>query len=148
MAPLIALIVLFTAFFVAGLLGVDFFAGWLTPLRFALAGMFLLTASAHWGKRRPDLVRMVPPAFGNAGTWVTITGVLELLGAAGLLIPSTARYAAIGLTLLLFAMFPANLYAARTKGTLDGRPVMTAGPRTVLQMLFVTCTMAVAIGLK
>lgn len=94
MAPLIALIALFAGFFIAGLLGAAFFASWLVCLRFALAGMFLLTASAHWGKRRPDLERMVPPALGHAGLWVSITGVLELLGAVGLLIASTAPYAA------------------------------------------------------
>src|SRR5262245_45857602 len=52
--------------------------GWHTALRFGLAAMFLLTASAHWGKRRPDLIRMasglghmgihrnlIHPKFGN-----------------------------------------------------------------------------------
>jgi len=31
-------------------------------LRAALGIMFFLTASAHWGKRRPDLIRMVLPS--------------------------------------------------------------------------------------
>lgn len=61
MAPFIALSSLFLLFFGLGAVGVHALAGWFTPLRFALAGMFLLTASAHWGKRRPDLVRMIPP---------------------------------------------------------------------------------------
>lgn len=146
MAPLIALIALFAGFFIAGLLGAAFFASWLVCLRFALAGMFLLTASAHWGKRRPDLERMVPPALGHAGLWVSITGVLELLGAVGLLIASTAPYAAGGLSLLLLAMFPANMHAARSGGTLDGKPVMGVLPRTLLQLLFIGCTIAVVIA--
>lgn len=146
MAPLIALLVLFVGFYGAGLLGVAFFAGWYTPLRFALAGMFALTASAHWGKRRPDLLRMVPPRFGNAATLVTLTGILELLGVVGLLIPGTARFAAAGLTLLLLAMFPANVHAARSSGTLDGKPVMGLWLRTVLQVLFLAATVAVVVG--
>jgi len=50
-------------------------------LRLALSGMFLLTASAHWGKRRPDLIRMVPSVFPRPDLLVTFTGVLEILGA-------------------------------------------------------------------
>src|SRR5262249_55563651 len=37
--------------------------GWWTALRIALAAMFLVTASAHWGKRRADLIRMTPAIF-------------------------------------------------------------------------------------
>lgn len=108
--------------------------------------MFLLTASAHWGKRRPDLLRMVPPSLGRAGFWVTLTGVLELLGAVGLLLPSTARFAALGLSLLLVVLFPANAYAARSQATLDGRTVMGVVPRALLQGLFLACTLAVALS--
>jgi hypothetical protein len=63
MIPVVVLAVLFVAFSLVGRLGVPFMWGWWTSLRFALCGMFLLTASAHWGKRRPDLVRMVPSVF-------------------------------------------------------------------------------------
>lgn len=143
---MIALLVLFVGFFIAGQCGASFFASWPVGLRYALAGMFLLTASAHWGKRRPDLLRMVPPALGNAGAWVTVTGVLELAGALGLLIPSTARFAAVALSLLLLAMFPANVHAARIGGTLDGKPVMGVFPRSLLQLLFLGCAAAVALA--
>src|SRR5262245_2674855 len=81
--------------------------GWWTALRIALAAMFLLTASAHWGKRRADLIRMVPAAFSRPDLLVTITGICEIAGAIGLLIPGLAPIAAIGLALLLIAMFPA-----------------------------------------
>ncbi|MBS1546803.1 MAG: DoxX family protein [Bacteroidetes bacterium] len=146
MAPLIALASLFVACMVVGQLGFSFFADWTVCLRFALAGMFLLTASAHWGKRRAELVRMVPPVLGNAGIWVTLTGMLEIVGAVGLLVPATVHWAAIGLGLLLVALFPANVHAARSGGTLDGKPVMGVLPRGLLQVLFLACTMAVAVG--
>src|SRR4051812_26020510 len=129
MAPLIALAGLFVVFGGLGALGVSALAGWYTPLRLALAGMFLLTASAHWGKRRPDLVRMVPPRFPRPGLLVTVTGILELLGAAGLLVPALAPYAAAGLTLLLLALFPANVHAARAGLSIAGRPVTPLVPR-------------------
>lgn len=109
-------------------------------LRFALAGMFFLTASAHGGKRRPDLVRMVPPGFPRPALLVTLTGILELLGAIGLLLPATARYAALGLAMLLIAIFPANVYAARQRFTIAGRPVEPLARRTVLQIVFLAAT--------
>jgi len=106
------------------------------PLRIAVALMFLLTASAHWGKRRADLVRMVPAWFPRAELAVTLTGALELAGAVGLLIPTTAPYAAIGLAALLIAMFPANVHAARAKLSIAGKPVTPLLQRTALQALF------------
>jgi uncharacterized membrane protein len=117
--------------------------GWITALRGALTVMFLLTASAHWGKRRPDLVRMVPPAFKNPGRWVTVTGVLEIMGAIGLLIARLAAPAALGLSLLLLALLPANIKAARERLTIAGRPVTPLLPRVLLQLVFLAATLMV-----
>jgi uncharacterized membrane protein len=146
MAPFIALSSLFLTFAGLGALGVHALAGWYTPLRLALAGMFLLTASAHWGKRRPDLVRMVPPAFRHPAAIVTATGVLELMGAVGLLLRPLAPLAAAGLSLLLLAMFPANVHAARAGLTLGGRRVPALAPRTLLQVVFLAATLAIAVA--
>jgi uncharacterized membrane protein len=118
----------------------------LVALRWALAAMFLLTASAHWGKRRPDLVRMVPPGFRRPGLLVTLTGLLELAGVVGLLVPALAPLAGAGLTLLLVAMFPANVHAARAKLTLGGLPVPALVPRTLIQLAFVAATATVALA--
>src|SRR6059058_5630782 len=112
MLPFIVLLISFLILRALGAVGVPYFNGWIVPLRTALAIMFLLTASAHWGKRRPDLVRMVPPAFPAPGLLVTITGVLEIMGAIGLMIPATAPTAAACLAILLIAIFPANIHAA------------------------------------
>ena len=48
--------------------------------------MFTMTGVAHFtpGMRR-DMIAIVPPRLPAPGLLVTITGVLELLGAAGLL---------------------------------------------------------------
>ena len=73
MVPFIFLVVLFLLFSALGRFGLPVPFGWWTSLRLALSGMFLLTASAHWGKRRPDLVRMVPPAFPQPELLVSVT---------------------------------------------------------------------------
>ena len=52
------LLVSLAAFRVAGYLGVATLDNCNLPLRIALFLMFLVTASAHWGRGRPDLIRM------------------------------------------------------------------------------------------
>src|SRR5215831_8587150 len=98
MLPLAVLAILFLLLLVP--------LSWQATLGISLAGMFFLTASAHWGRRRRDLVRMVPKNFPRPELLVTLTGICEILGAIGLLTPLFARWAAIGLTLLLIGVFP------------------------------------------
>ena len=144
MAPLVVLIVASLAFWLAGQLGVTIFQHISTVLRTALALMFVLTASAHWGKRRPDLIRMLPPQFPRPDLLVTISGMLEIAGAIGLLIPSTATAAAICLALLLVALFPANVHAARENLTIAGQPVPGIMMRTAIQIVFVLALVGAA----
>lgn len=144
MAPLIVLISAAMVFWCVGRAGVATFQDNRDVLRVSLGLMFLLTASAHWGKRRPDLIRMVPPTFPRPDLLVTITGVLELIGAVGLFVPSTARVGAICLALLLIALFPANVYAARQKLTISGRSVPKLGVRTGIQIVFLAALAGVA----
>ena len=87
---------------------------------------------------KADLVRMVPSALPRPERLVAVTGVLEIAGAVGLLIPSTSRLAAYALMALLIVMLPANVNAARIGATLRGRP---ATPlfflRIPMQMLWI-----------
>jgi uncharacterized membrane protein len=144
MVPLLVLIGSFVLLRVLGAAGVGLLDSG-HALRGALACMFLLTASAHWGRMRADLVRMVPPRFANPERLVTLTGVLELLGALGLLLPYVYRIAAVGLALLLVALFPANVHAARAGLTLRGRPATPLAPRTALQVVFIGALLLVAL---
>ncbi|MEV7329193.1 DoxX family membrane protein [Micromonospora sp. NPDC093244] len=147
MAPLIALVVGTALARLAGLAGISALDGWHPALRVGLAVMFVLTGVAHFaGQRRADLVAMVPPRLSRPDLLVTLTGVLELAGAAGLLVPATARWAAAALGLLMLAMFPANVSAARRTLTLAGRPVTPLGQRTVLQVVFVATAAAISFG--
>jgi uncharacterized membrane protein len=135
MIPLIVLIVSFVIFRLAGL-EIAYFADWQMTLRAALGVMFLLTASAHWGRRRPDLIRMVPSFFGNGGMWVTLTGVAEILIALGLQIPCAAVAVAMLAAAMLICIFPANAKAAREHLTIDRRPVPGLGIRLAIQLVF------------
>jgi uncharacterized membrane protein len=143
-APFILLVVSVVVFWLAGIAGVPVFRDPSFVLRAGLATMFFLTASAHWGKRRPDLIRMVPPAFPRPDVLVTITGILEILGAVGMLVPATARVACICLALLLVALFPANIHAARQQLTIAGKRVPSLPLRSLIQVVFVGTLIAAA----
>ena len=146
MVPFGVLIVLFALLSIAGYFEVPVAFGWWTSLRLALAGMFLLTASAHWGRRRRDLIEMVPPYFSRPDLLVSVTGVLEVLGAIGLVIPALAPYAALGLAFMLIAIFPANVHAARKHLAIAGRPVEGLVIRASLQGVFLAAAIAVFLG--
>jgi uncharacterized membrane protein len=142
MIPLVVLVGSFVVLITAGRLGVRPLQNWVTSLRWALALMFLLTASAHFGSRRPDLVQMVPTVFPNPELLVTLTGIAEIAGAIGLLIPRFAPAAAVALALLLVALFPANVHAARAGLEIGGEPVTPLVPRTLMQLGFIAALLA------
>ena len=139
---LLASLVLFRGL---GVLGVDLFSTWQVSAAWALAVMFLFTASAHFTRTKEDLIAMVPKAFPNPRFLVYLTGVLEVLGALGLLVPATRSIAGLGLGLLLVAMFPANVNASRKGIALRGKlptPLWLRGP---MQLLFIGMALWVAL---
>ena len=115
---------------------------WGTAVRVGLAAMLVLTASAHFGSRRTDLIRMVPPGLPRPDLLVTATGVAELAVAIGLLVPVTAHAAATVLIALLATMFPANVHAARAGVGVGGRPPTPLLPRAVMQVVFAGAAVA------
>ena len=143
MAPLLVLVAVTLTLWAAGAAGVRRLRPWPVALRGGLAAMFVLTGVSHFVGMREDLVAMVPPALPEPGLLVTVTGVLELAGAAGLLVRRTAPWAAAGLAALLVAMFPANVYAAVSGVAIGGAPAMAIVPRTLLQLVFLAATLAV-----
>jgi uncharacterized membrane protein len=135
MAPLVFLVVGSLGARMSGLMGVDPLDSWPAALRVGLALMFTATGLAHFIGMRRELIAMVPAQLPRPGLLVTVTGVLELVGAVGLLIPATARPAALCLAALMIMMFPANLHLARTGRDVDF--VDRTTPRTILQIVFV-----------
>jgi uncharacterized membrane protein len=52
------------------------------------------------------------------------------------------KAASVGLAILLVAMFPANVYAARHQMMIGGRKVTGLALRTVLQIVFLAAVLA------
>lgn len=136
-APLILLLLALPALRALGELGVAPLASWQGAARYALALMFVFTGIAHFTGKRASLLRMVPGWVPFPGLAVTATGVLQFLGAAGLLVPALTPMAARCLALLLLALFPANVHAARARVDLDGKPATPLWFRAPVQLLFI-----------
>jgi uncharacterized membrane protein len=142
MVPFSVLIAATLLFRLLGLAGLAFFEGWQHALAAGLGAMFLLTASAHFGRGREDLMKMVPVSLPKPGLIVSLTGVLELAGAVAIVLPATAHLASLGLAALLAAMFPANVRAARAGLSIRGRPATPLALRTGLQVIFIGALIA------
>lgn len=114
MAVLVTLVLGTLGARLAGWLGVDYADSWPNAIAIGLAAMFVVTGVAHFvNPLRRDMIAIVPPRMPSPGLLVTMTGVLELLGAIGLVYPPTRVAAAVCLFVLMVVMFPANVYASR-----------------------------------
>ena len=82
----------------------------------ALLAIFFIAAGLNHFLHAAFYVRIVPPWLPAHVLLVQISGVCEILGGIGLLVPSLRRYAAIGLIALLIAVFPANVQMAQHPG--------------------------------
>jgi len=84
----------------------------LVPFRWILAVFFVVAGTNHF--RTPAIYLAMMPAWVPApGTVNVLTGIAEMLGGIGLLVPATRRLAGWGLIVLLIAVFPANLHVAQ-----------------------------------
>ena len=137
MLVLIVLLVSWAAFRAIGAAGVRALSSWQDSARYALAVMFMFTATAHFNKMKHDLAQMIPPYFPHPLLLVYTTGVLELMGAAGLLLPQFRRLAGICLIALLVGMFAANINAAHKGVTLRGKPPTPLWLRAPMQVFFI-----------
>jgi uncharacterized membrane protein len=117
-------------------------AAWQHCLPLVVAAMFRLTASANRGKRRADLIHMVPPAFPRPEMLATLPGLIEIGGAIGMLCTPVNKAASLGLAFLLLALFPVNIYAAGHRLMMGGRKVPGLFVRTIPQAIFLAIVLA------
>jgi uncharacterized membrane protein len=103
----------------------------------APAALFLASGTGHL--THPEIfTSIVPPQLGHADLLVAISGVAELAGGIGLLIPATRKAAATGLIVLLVAVWPANIYMAIDAGHFTSvAPAWVIWLRVPLQLLLI-----------
>ena len=80
-----------------------------------LLGAFFICSGLNHFVIPGAYAKIVPPRLErDAGRVVAVSGVAELAGGVGVLVPSTRRLSGLWLIAVLAAIFPANLYMART----------------------------------
>jgi uncharacterized membrane protein len=102
--------------------------------------MLVFTASAHFTKMKKGLARMMPDWIPQPVAVIYFTGLCEIAGAIGLLLPSVRQAAALALIVFFIVVFPANLKAARTGVAVGGKRPTPLWLRTSMQILFIGLT--------
>lgn len=103
-----------------------------------LAGFMTAVGVMHFVEPGP-FVAIVPGWLPWALALVYISGVFEILGGVGLLVPRTRVAAAWGLVALFVAVFPANINMAVNNIPFDGKELhpMALWGRLPLQVLLI-----------
>ncbi|MDP8943445.1 MAG: DoxX family protein [Actinomycetota bacterium] len=93
----------------------------------AVAVLFVGAGGLHFA--RPDAyVRIVPPYLPRPRALVYASGIAEIAGGLGMLVPGLRRISGLWLVAVLVAAFPANVHMASSPEDIPGLRV----PRTLL----------------
>ncbi len=136
-AVLLILVLSCLIFRALGFAGIPAFAAWQASARDALSLMLVFTGVSHFTFMKEDFVRMMPPSIPWPRGMVYFTGVCEIAGAVGLLLPEFRRAAAYALVAFFLAILPANIHAARAGVTLRGKPATSLWLRIPMQIPFI-----------
>jgi uncharacterized membrane protein len=108
-----------------------------TVSRGLLAAFFVASGVNHFVSPRFYRAIVPPPLRDDAKLIVDVSGVAEVLGGLGVLLPRTRRAAGAGLVALLVAVFPANVYMAREPERFRRFPRWALFARLPLQPLMI-----------
>ncbi len=109
--------------------------------KLAMSSMLIFTGIAHFAFAE-GMAEMLPAGTPYKLAMIYATGIIEVLGAVGLLINQISRTTGILLILFLIAILPANIYAAihhidPTTGLLNGHGPMYLLFRVPLQLFYI-----------
>ncbi len=108
--------------------------------RLSMGIMLIFTGIAHFTFTK-GMAAMLPDIVPQKQTVIYITGLLEILGAIGLLLKPTMKFSGIMLVIFLIASLPSNIYAALNNinpltGENNGPGLSYLWFRIPLQLLF------------
>lgn len=128
----------------AGRRGLSSF-GWLQWVLRGLVALPLLASGCLHFTRTALFATIIPPFFPYRHQLVLVSGVMELAGAVGLLLPGFTRLASICLALLMIAIFPANVYAANQ--VIGGLHMPGVPVRTAMQVIYIVLLLMAGWGI-
>jgi uncharacterized membrane protein len=138
------LIATVAAFFLWARRGLSAF-GWLQWVLRILAALPLLASGVLHFTRTALMASMIPPFFPDHLQLVVLTGVFELAGAIGLLLPPFTRVASACLAVLMIVIFPANVFVAGE--TLGGLHMPSAPVRLAMQVVYILLLLVAGWGI-
>jgi len=104
--------------------------------RLLMGALYIGTGTMHFVLTSAYL-RVMPPYLPAHRELVLLSGVAEIAGGVGVLVPQTRRAAAWGLIALLVAVMPANIYMVQAHGQFPQSPVWALWARLPLQVLLI-----------
>jgi uncharacterized membrane protein len=108
-----------------------------------LGGFFLLAGLLHFLRPKP-YVAMMPDALPRKRELVFASGVAEMAGGGGVLMPGTRRFAGWWLIATLLAIFPANVNMAVNAGRFRAVPEPMLWVRLPIQGVLIAWVWRVA----
>jgi uncharacterized membrane protein len=111
MTLFLILLAIFGLLYLPAVFGVRFLPTHRAKMRVALGISFVIAGILHFIIPNTFLL-LVPPFLPLRLEAVYVSGIFEILGGVGLMIPRLERASAFGLIALLIAVFPANIYMA------------------------------------
>jgi uncharacterized membrane protein len=88
---------------------------------------------------------MIPPIFPARDFLAIFTGILEVAGAIGLLVPRFRRLASFCIALMMVAIIPANVYVAGK--TIEGLPMPSIAVRAAMQIVYIVLVLLAGYGI-
>ncbi len=117
-------------------------------LRVGVALIFVGMGILHFvpGPAR-GMSAMIPPALKRVVSGIALvrfTGLCEIAGGIGILVPGIRLAAGLALVVFLIAVFPANAYAARDPDRF-GRAAIPLWPRYLAQLALIAIVLVAAV---
>jgi uncharacterized membrane protein len=109
--------------------------GWKQWILRGVAALPLLASGSFHFIHTALMAGIIPPFLPYRPQLVLLTGVLELAGAIGLLLPRFTRLASACIAVLMIAIFPANVYAANQ--VVGGLHMPSVPVRLVMQVAYI-----------
>lgn len=103
---------------------------------YLMATLYIVAGMSHFINPRLYL-KIIPPYFPKPRLLNKISGLAEIIFGALLLIPSFTVFAALGIILLLLAVFPANIYMYQNYTAHPGIPKWILLLRLPLQAVLI-----------
>lgn len=109
---------------------------WRTGARWVLAAFMATVGTLHFASPR-FFVNIVPDYLPAHEALVVVSGIFEIAGGVGILVPRLRRAASVGLVLLYVAVFPANVNMVVHPELGGAVPTWVLWARLPLQALFI-----------